>query len=62
MMGHRTPGLTGAEWDLLYDIGYCYLKRPGVRSGIKRQMRRRERRDERRDVDTRLVDHLGPFD
>jgi hypothetical protein len=57
MMGHRTPGcLTGAEWDVLYNIGYCYLKKPGVRSGIKRQMRRRERRTKRRDVESRLTE------
>jgi len=45
MMGHRTPGLSGAEWDVLYYRRmYCYLRRARVTAGIKRQMRRRERR------------------
>ncbi|MCW2901557.1 MAG: hypothetical protein JWO67_3822 [Streptosporangiaceae bacterium] len=45
MMGHRTPNMTGAEWDTLAGRRfYCYLQRAGVTAGIKRQMRRRERR------------------
>lgn len=45
MMGHRTPKMTAAEYDVIYarDV-YCYCKRAGVTSKVKRQMRRRERR------------------
>jgi hypothetical protein len=61
MMGHRTPSMTAAEWDVLYGWrrNYAYLRRAGVTSKIKRQMRRRERRAAKAETDPRVTPRRG---